>query len=57
MSNDEDLVDLSLRCTAICLKLKRATFGKREANVRETTKAAVSELYRYSPIDRRKFVD
>lgn len=45
MSNDEDLVDLSLHCTDICLKLKRATFGKRETDISDTTKAAVSELH------------
>jgi hypothetical protein len=47
MSNDEDVVDLGLYCADICVKLKRATFGKQEAEISKTTTTAISELERY----------
>jgi hypothetical protein len=48
MSNDEDLVDLGLYCADICVKLKRATFGKQEAEISKATTTAISELERHS---------
>jgi hypothetical protein len=48
MSNDEDLVDLVLYCADICIKLKRAAFGKQEAEISKTTTTAISELERYA---------
>jgi hypothetical protein len=47
MSNDEDLVDLGLYCADICGRLRRATFGKQEAEISKTTTTAISELERY----------